>query len=165
MERGCRKADSIPGRGINRSNFTEPGSETKRWWVCSGIVTEWEGWREKLRWSFVMEEESLGLSYDTEYQKKGQTMLSVKRKKSYIKGKRFSRGNPILDRWLGKVSLIMWDLIKDLKETKEQAMGISRWRAFRVEGIVFIDTKALKLVHTWYIQGTSRKPAELEWNE
>ena len=54
----------------------------------------------------MMEEESLGLPYDTEYQKKGQTMLSVK-KKSYIKGKRFSRGNPILDRLLGKVSLIM----------------------------------------------------------
>lgn len=43
----------------------------------------------------------------TQYQKKGQTMLSVKKKKSYIKGKRFSRRNPILDRLLGKVSLIM----------------------------------------------------------
>ena len=30
MGRGCKKADSIPGRGINRSNFSEPGSETER---------------------------------------------------------------------------------------------------------------------------------------
>ena len=29
MGRGCREAESTPGRGINRSNFTEPGSETK----------------------------------------------------------------------------------------------------------------------------------------
>lgn len=29
MRRGCREAESTPGRGINK-NFTEPGSETKR---------------------------------------------------------------------------------------------------------------------------------------
>lgn len=29
MGRGCRDAESTSVRGINRSNFTEPGSETK----------------------------------------------------------------------------------------------------------------------------------------
>lgn len=42
-----------------------------------------------------------------EYQIIGQMMLSVKKKESYIKGKRFTSGNPIFDRLLGKVSLIM----------------------------------------------------------
>lgn len=30
MGRDCREAGSIPGRGINRRNCTEPGSETER---------------------------------------------------------------------------------------------------------------------------------------
>lgn len=30
MGRGCREAESTPGKGIKGSNFTEPGSETKR---------------------------------------------------------------------------------------------------------------------------------------
>lgn len=46
-------------------------------------------------------------------------------------------------------------MINDLKEVKEQAMGISRRTAFKVEGTV--DTKALKLIHAWYNSRNSKE--------
>lgn len=50
-------------------------------------------------------------------------------KKHCIKGKRFTRGTPILDRLLGKVS----DRRESLKEVEEQAMLPSRRRVFKAE--------------------------------